>query len=89
VEHESLKTTYRDLLRKKEHALIATRMEQRLIGEQFRLLDPARLPQAPISPDRPRLTLLGAVVGFSLGMAMMLAGRTGPFRRQKKVLAQS
>ena len=89
LEHEILKTTYRDLLMKKEQAIMSTNLERRQIGEQFKLLDPARLPEAPISPDRTRLTLLGAVVGFCLGVAMMLAGRNGPVRRPKKVLAQS
>ena len=89
LEHESLKTTYRDLLMKKDQAILFTTMERRMIGEQFKLLDPARLPEVPISPDRTRLTLLGAVVGFCLGIAMMLAGRYGPVRRPKKVLAQS
>ena len=89
LEHESLKTTYRGLLMKKEQAIISANLERRMIGEQFKLLDPARLPEVPISPDRTRLTLLGAVVGFCLGVAMMLAGRYGPVRRPKKVLAQS
>ena len=89
VEHESLKATYRDLLLKKEHANISTNLEMRQIGELFKLLDPARLPEAPISPDRTRLTLLGAVVGFCLGVAMMLAGRYGPVKRPEKMLAQS
>jgi len=84
-----LKATYRDLLMKREQAIISTNLERRQIGETFKLLDPARLPESPISPDRTRLTLLGAVVGFCLGVSMMLAGRNGPFRRPKKVLAQS
>ncbi len=89
LEHESLKATYRDLLMKKEQAILFATMERRQIGEQFKLLDPARLPEAPVSPDRTRLTLLGAVVGFCLGVAMMLAGRDGSLTRPKKVLAQS
>jgi uncharacterized protein involved in exopolysaccharide biosynthesis len=88
-EHELLKATYRDLLMKKEQARISANLERRQIGEQFKLLDPARLPEVPISPNRTRLTLLGAVVGFCLGVVMMLAGRNGPLRRPKKVLAQS
>jgi uncharacterized protein involved in exopolysaccharide biosynthesis len=89
LEHESLKQTYRDLLRKKEQAIISTNMERRQIAEQFKLLDPARLPETPISPNRATLTLLGAVIGFCLGVAMMLAERNESFRRSKKVLAQS
>ena len=89
LEHESLKTTYRDLLMKKDQAILSANLARRQIGEQFKLLDPARLPDVPISPDRTRLTLLGAVVGFCLGVAMMLAGRYGPVKRPEKMLAQS
>jgi uncharacterized protein involved in exopolysaccharide biosynthesis len=89
LEHESLRATYRGLLMKKEQAMMSRNLERRMIGEQFKLLDPARLPETPISPDRPRLTLLGAVVGFCLGVATMLAGRYGPVRRPNKMLAQS
>jgi capsular polysaccharide biosynthesis protein len=89
VEHESLKTTYRGLLMKRDQAILFEAMERRQIGEQFKLLDRARLPDVPISPDRTRLTLLGAVVGFCLGVAMMLAGRYGPVKRPEKMLAQS
>ena len=74
---------------KKEQVIMSANVERRQIGEQFRVIRGARLPEAPISPDRTRLTLLGAVVGFCLGVAMMLAGRNGPLRRPKKVLAQS
>ena len=89
LELETLESNYRDLLMKKEQSLIAANLERRQIGEQFKLLDPARLPEAPISPNRLVLALLGAAAGFCLGMAMMLGGRSGPFRRPKKALAQS
>ena len=89
LEHETLKATYRGLLIKKEQAMLLANMGRQQIGEQFKILDGARLPEAPISPDRRRLTLLGALIGFCLGVAMMVAGREGSFRRQQKMLAQS
>ena len=89
LEHETLKATYRGLLIKKEQAMLSANMGRQQIGEQFKILDGARLPEAPISPDRRRLTLLGALIGFCLGVAMMVAGREGSFRRQQKILAQS
>jgi uncharacterized protein involved in exopolysaccharide biosynthesis len=88
LEHESLRRTYRDLLMKKEQAITFMNLERRQIAEQFKLLDPARLPDAPISPDRVRLTVLGAVIGFCLGVAMTLAGRSQSIRPPGKVLAQ-
>ena len=47
------------LLGKKEDSKIATNLERRQIGEQFRLLDPARLPEKPFSPNRSRSELDG------------------------------
>ncbi len=89
LEHESLKATYRDLLMKKEQALLSESMEAAQIGEQFMVVEGARLPEAPVSPDRTRLTLLGAVIGFCLGIAARLAGRDRSLRRPKKMLAQA
>ena len=44
---ESLKATYRDLLMKKEHARLSASVEQVRMGEQFRVIDGARLPEVP------------------------------------------
>jgi capsular polysaccharide biosynthesis protein len=89
LEHEILQSAYRDLLVKKEQAAIATSIERRQIGETFRLVDPPRLPETPIRPNRPLIGCVGAAVGFCLGMGMMLTGRRGPFRRPEKALVQS
>ena len=89
LEHDILKSSFRDLLVKKEQAAILTNIERRQIGETFRLFDPARLAETPIRPNRPLIGCVGAAVGFCLGIAMMLAGRHGRFRRPEKVLVQS
>jgi len=89
LEHEQLTSTYRGLLMKREQALTAASLERHQIGESFRLVDSARLPQTPISPNRRLIAGEGAVVGFLLGVTMMLAGRNGSFRRLKKELARS
>ena len=52
VEHESLKTTYRGLLMKKDQAILRS-LERRQIGEQFKLLDRRacrKCPSVPIAP---------------------------------------
>jgi len=89
LEHDILTSTYRDLLVKKEQAAILTSMEQRAIGERFLIVDPARLPETPIRPNRPLIGGVGAAIGFCLGIGMMLTGRHGPSRRPEKVLVQS
>ena len=53
-----MQQTYRSLLQKKEESQISANLEKRQIGEQFKILDPARMPERPASPDRPRLYLI-------------------------------
>jgi uncharacterized protein involved in exopolysaccharide biosynthesis len=89
LEHDALRATYRDLLMKKEQAMLSAALEVRQLGEQVVIVDGARLPDAPVSPDRARLTLLGAILGFCLGIAMMIAGRNGSSRRPRKMLVRT
>jgi hypothetical protein len=70
-DYTTLQAMYTSMLAKKEDASIAANLERRQIGEQFKLLDPARLPERPVSPDRPRLNMLGMAVGFAVGLALV------------------
>ena len=51
IEYEVQQATFKDLLAKIEESRLAANLERRQIGEQFKLLDPARLPERPIAPD--------------------------------------
>jgi polysaccharide chain length determinant protein (PEP-CTERM system associated) len=79
-DYDTLSQAYRSLLQKKEESEISANLERRQIGEQFRILDPARLPEKPISPDRPTLyaiAILGALaIGFGLAAAAEYFDRT-------------
>jgi hypothetical protein len=55
---------------KKEDSKLAANLERRQIGEQFKILDPARVPEKPFSPDRTRMNLLGALFGLGVGFAL-------------------
>jgi polysaccharide chain length determinant protein (PEP-CTERM system associated) len=72
-DYDTLQTTYRSLLAKKEESQIATNLENRQIGEQFRIIDPARLPERPISPNRPVIHAGGVAAGLALGLLVVLA----------------
>ena len=50
---------------------MAANLERRQVGEQFKLLDPARLPERPFTPDRFRLTAMGVVAGIAIGLALI------------------
>lgn len=70
-DYDTLQKSYNDLLAKKQESQIAANLEQRQIGEQFRLLDQARLPERPVSPDRARYNTMGAVAGLVFGLAIV------------------
>jgi len=89
LEHEQLKSIYRELLMKRERALLSVELARRQIGEQAILVDLPRLPDTPISPNRRLIAGEGAGAGFFLGVTMMLAGRSGAFRRLTKARARS
>ncbi|HPW19618.1 MAG TPA: GNVR domain-containing protein [Vicinamibacterales bacterium] len=70
-DYDTLQETYRQLLAKSENSKMAASLEQRQIGEQFRILDPPRVPQKPTSPNRLRINLLGLLAGLGLGVALV------------------
>jgi polysaccharide chain length determinant protein (PEP-CTERM system associated) len=69
-DYETLQQTYRSLLQKKEESQISANLERRQIGEQFKILDPARMPERPASPDRPRLYLIAILVALATGLGL-------------------
>jgi len=49
-DYDLLKTNYQSLLDKKLQAQMAQNLETKQQGEQFKILDPARLPENPVKP---------------------------------------
>ena len=70
-DYDTLQETYRQLLAKSENSKMAASLEQRQIGEKFRILDPARVPLNPHSPNRLRINLMGTVSGLGLGVLLV------------------
>jgi hypothetical protein len=69
-DYETLQNIYTSLLSKKEDSAVAANLERRQIGEQFKVLDPARVPQTPFSPNRLQLNLMGLLAGLGCGLAL-------------------
>jgi polysaccharide chain length determinant protein (PEP-CTERM system associated) len=69
-DYETLQKSYASLLAKKEESKISANLERQQVSEQFKILDPARLPQRPSSPDRVKITALGAALGLGLAAAL-------------------
>jgi hypothetical protein len=70
-DYSTLNDQYQSLLRKGEDSKIAVNLERRQIGEQFKVIDSARLPLRPISPNRVRYNLMGLMAGLGFGFALV------------------
>lgn len=70
-DYDTLQATYRELLAKSENSKMAANLEQRQIGEQFRVLDPPRLPLKPSSPNRGRINLIAVFAGLGVGFLLI------------------
>jgi len=70
-DYVTLQQMYTTLLSKKEDSKMATTLERRQIGEQFNVLDPARIPEKPFSPNRPRLAAMGLAAGLGVGFLLI------------------
>ena len=70
-DYTTLQLMYTNLLGKKEESKIAANLERRQIGEQFKLLDPARLPERPFSPNRKAIIMAGIFAGLGVSIALI------------------
>jgi polysaccharide chain length determinant protein (PEP-CTERM system associated) len=72
-DYDVLKKTYDDLLLKWEDSKLSANLERRQIGEQFRIVDSASLPERPENQlQRLGIIFGGAVVGLALGIGLAL-----------------
>jgi polysaccharide biosynthesis transport protein len=59
---------YDDLMKKHMEANVASGMEKEQMGERFTLIDAARLPEKPVSPNVPAILLIGLILGVGAGV---------------------
>ncbi|MDJ0786651.1 MAG: Wzz/FepE/Etk N-terminal domain-containing protein [Myxococcota bacterium] len=69
-EHEHLFQSFQDFSNKRLEAAVAANMERRQKGEQFRVLEAAYPPPAPVSPNRPLIIAVGLVLGLLSGAGL-------------------
>lgn len=69
-DYEQSRTNYESLLSKRNQSELATSLEKRQQGEQFRIIDPPSLPLKPYKPDRLLFGFVGLLAGVLVGLAV-------------------
>jgi capsular polysaccharide biosynthesis protein len=70
--YEESKSNYNSLLQKQLQSQLATSLQTRQQGEQFRLIDPASLPDKPSAPNHLLVSLGGLAVGLAIGLGLAI-----------------
>jgi len=68
--YEESKANYNSLLQKQNQSRLATSLEQRQQGEQFRIIDPPSLPDKPSSPNHLLVSFIGLMLGAGIGFGL-------------------
>jgi hypothetical protein len=72
-DYDVIRNQYNNLLSKKLQSQLAENMEMRKKGEQFRVIDRAKLPEKPFRPNIPKILLAGLLAGLAAGCGLALA----------------
>ncbi|WP_025321608.1 XrtA system polysaccharide chain length determinant [Deferrisoma camini] len=71
-DYDNLKRVLESLINKKLQADLSENLERKQKGEQFKILDPANLPEKPFYPKRLRYVAAGLIGGLGLGVGLVL-----------------
>jgi polysaccharide chain length determinant protein (PEP-CTERM system associated) len=71
-DYQTALSSYNDLLAKKTQSAMATDLERKQQGEQFRVMDAPNLPDKPTSPDRTKFATAGLGGGLALGLGLLV-----------------
>lgn len=71
-DYQSALDRYRDVRGKLMEARMAESLETESKGERFTLIEPPRLPDVPVKPNRPALMFLGTVLGIGSGLGSVV-----------------
>jgi polysaccharide chain length determinant protein (PEP-CTERM system associated) len=88
-DYENIKASYNSLSNRKLEADISVNMEKKQKGEQFQILDVARLPEKPVSPDVKRLFMMTILAGLGIGggLVFLLDMMDSSVRRREDIEA--
>jgi len=69
-DYSNLKEYYNSLLNKKYQADLSVSVEKKQKGEQFKVIDAAKIPEKPVEPDVKKIILMTLVIGLGLGCGL-------------------
>ena len=86
-DYENMQKSYNSLLDRKLQAEVAVNLEKMQIGEQFRVIDYAKLPNRPVKPDMRKLFMLvlAAAIGTGVGLIFMLEYLDTSFKKIEEI----
>ncbi len=86
-DYENAIKRYQETKNKQMRADVAKQLEAESKGEKFTLIDPAALPEKPVSPNRPAIIFLGLILalGSGLGFAIVADAISGTVHGARSV----
>lgn len=83
-DYDLLKLHYGELMKKEQESQLASDLEKRQEGQQFRLAAPPNLPTVPSSPKRFKISMIGLLIGLALAcvLAFLVDFRNSSFRSE-------
>jgi succinoglycan biosynthesis transport protein ExoP len=83
--YEESQVNYNSLLQKQNQSQLATSLEQRQQGQQFRVIDPSSMPYKPSAPNHLLVSLGGLILGVAVGaiLTAILELTNARVRREK------
>lgn len=86
-DYSNATSRYQEIKTKQRSADISMQLESESKGERFTLIDPAALPEAPVSPNRPVILLIGFIlsIGASIGFAFISDAVSGTIRGSRGI----
>ena len=70
-DYKNTKSAYDELMQKRLEAAQSEKLEINQQGEQFKVLDPAKLPLRPFKPDRFKILLIGFMLSLGIGGSLV------------------
>ena len=69
-DYQNNRKSYDELMTKRMDAAQAEKLEMNKQGEQFRVLDPAKVPSVPFKPDKRKVVLIGFMLALASGFGL-------------------